>query len=351
MTTLNALMLKIECKLIDTLINQECIAVSSVEIEKYIDRGFSSIVFINVKTSVGDRRMVAKKTVHHPANIAITSRQNQAVVEFETLSMLYPKFQSVPHCSVPKPVLVIPEEEVFVMEFVEGRLLMEEFVAARFFSSKESFLRLKQSYNLCGQWLKYFQQFTGVHQAGKEVFSSTIERCEQKLKIIEQSNGSRCPPDLSTRILMLIQSQLSQVTDNVLVTGRHSDFGNWNILVDPAGVTVFDFLGHQSDLLPIDIIKMLTNLEDEKSYLFYSNRKLQELQDSFLSGYGDLPIIPEPVLIICETLHRICCLCARIESPSKNIRRRIEQGLSFKNHLNWLLNDDRILLWPKERIG
>lgn len=351
MTELESIIPKLKNKLIETLHQQEGLRIDEVHIEKIINRGFSSVIFIKVKTSAGERRMVAKKTVHHPANISITSQKNQAVVEFDVLTELFPKYQSVPHCSVPKPVLVIPEDEIFVMEFVEGKLLMEEFVAARYFSSKNSFLKLKQSYYQCGMWLNFFHRFTGVHQAGREVFCSTIERCEQKLKVIEEANDSRCPKNLSSVIRDLIQSQLSMVSDNVLVTGRHSDFGSWNIIVDPIGVTVFDFLGHQPDLLPIDVTKMLTNLEDEKAYLFYNNKRIQELQVSFLSGYGELPIIPKPVLVICEILHRVCCLCARIENPSKNAIRRVEQAISFNSHLEWLTNDDRTSLWPKDRIN
>jgi hypothetical protein len=351
MTELNAVISRLKDSLTETLHKQEGIRVDAMDVEKVVNRGFSSVVFINAKTSAGERRMVAKKTVHHPANISITSTQNQSVVEFNILSELYPKFQSVPHCSVPKPILVIPEDEVFVMEFVAGKLLMEEFVAARYFASRESFLKLKQSYYQCGQWLKFFQQFTGVHPTGKEAFNSTIDRCEQKLKVIEQSKDSRCPKNFSMRIRDLIESQLSMLSGDVLVTGRHSDFGNWNILVDPEGVTVFDFLGHQPDLFPIDATKMLTNIEDEKSYLLYSKSKLQELQDGFMLGYGELPTIQRPVLIICEILHRVCCVCARIENPSNSTRRRIEQGISFKSNLDWLMNDARVPLWPIGKIS
>jgi len=352
MTELDSIVSKLKGKLIETLQQQEGIRVDDVHVEKIVNRGFSTVIFIKLKTSAGERRMVAKKTVHHPANISITSRQNQAVVEFNILSELYPKYQTVANCSVPKPVLVVPEDEVFVMEFVEGKLLMEEFVAARYFSSKDSFNKLKQSYYQCGMWLKYFHQFTGIHKAGKEAFCSTIERCEQKLKLIDISCDRRCPKNLTKWIRDLLEKQHSLICGNdVLITGKHGDFGGWNTLVDPKGITVFDFLGYQYDLFPIDLLKMLMNLEDEKSYLFYNCLRIEELKKSFLLGYGELPFVIKPVLIICETLHRVCCLCARIENPSNSKIRSVEMKISFEKHLKWLTNDDRILLWPKDRIS
>jgi hypothetical protein len=344
MTELESTISTLKCKLTETLEKQEGLRVESVVVEKIVKRGFSTIFFIKVNTSVGDRRMVAKKTVHHPANIRITSRQNQAVVEFETLTDLYPKYQSVLSCRVPKPVLVIPESEVFVMEFVEGRLLVDEFVGARYFSSRESFFKLKQYYYQCGEWLSLFQQFTGVQQGSKEVIKGTFERCEDKLKIIERAQDRRCPKDIGTQVRHLLLEQL-KLLDNkdIQVSGRHGDFGSWNIIVDPNRITVFDFLGYQMDLLPIDLVKMLVYLEADKSYLFYSNKRIECLKSSFLHGYGQLPNVCRPIWVICELLHRVCSICSCIENRPKNIKCRLEQRTCLKNHCEWIENSNRRL--------
>lgn len=341
MTELDSIVSKLKAKLIETLQQQEGIRVDDVSVEKIVNRGFSTVIFIKLKTSAGERRMVAKKTVHHPANISITSRQNQAVVEFNILSELYPKYQTVANCSVPKPVLVVPEDEVFVMEFVEGKLLMEEFVAARYFSSQDSFHKLKQSYYQCGMWLKYFQKFTGVHQSGKEVINCTLERCDDKLKIIERSGDPRCPIGFRNRVNQLLLEQVSLVGDNLLVAGRHGDFGNWNVITGNNMTTVFDFLGYKLDLLPIDLIKMIINLEGEKSFLFYSSKRIDELKVSFLEGYGQMPNVPKPIFIICELLHRVCSVCSCIENKPESIKRFIEQNICIDNHLKWILDSNR----------
>lgn len=347
MTEIEKIIPRLKYELIETLNREYGRNVLSVDVEKIINRGFSSVAFIKVTTSVNECRMVAKKTVHHAANISITSRQNQAIVEFETLSTLFPKYLSVPYCSVPKPILVIPEEELFVMEFVEGKLLVEEFVKAKYSYPQKSFLTLEQNYHQCGMWLKHLHQFTGIHKAGIELINNTLERIEQKLLVIEHVSDKRCPRNLTDNIRKLIESQMGLIQDdNIFITGRHGDFGNWNIIVDSEGVTVFDFLGYQLDLLPIDLLKMLMNLEDEKSYLLYSSKRIEELKNAFLNGYGVLPIVNKPILVICETLHRVCCLCARVENQSKNIFRKFEQEISFNRNLNWLMNDDRKSLWP-----
>lgn len=325
--------------LLDAVIVDEEMRANGVEVIDIIDRPFSQIIFFGVQTEKGERKFVAKKILHHPANIHLTVQKNQAVVEYEILSRLYPEFESVNHCNVPKPVLILPDDELYFMEYVDGSLLMDLFYGARFFSSKDMFDKLKQYYYHCGQWLNKFQEITGVRKADLGAFDLTISRCEQKLKIIHDIHDSRCPQNFSRHVLRMIKKQLSLVdADDIWVTGRHGDFGNWNILAAANEVTVFDFLGYQDDLFPMDFLKMLVNFDGQRSYLFYSNYRISALEMSFLKGYGSIDWIQKPVVNICEILHRVCSICSCVEKKPGNLIRKYESNSCIKSNLKKLYN-------------
>lgn len=331
----------------DALKRQDGLDVYSLDVLNIVNRPYSDIAFLCAKTSKGERKFVLKQIAHHPENSSITTSQNQAIVEYDVLNHLYPKFLPDSLCHVPRPIIAIPEYEAYIMEFVEGHLLGDLFGGCKYFAPKKAFNDLKEYYYLCGLWLKKFQENTGVQNAGIDAFSYTIERCEFRLNLIEESNNSRCPIDLKNHVMSFIYKQLELVSENdVLVTGRHGDFGSWNILAGLNGITVFDFMGYKHDLFPIDLLQMLMNLENEKLFLFFSTDRVEALRLMFLQGYGEVPHISQPVLKICETFHRVCSLYSSLFVPANNIRRGIERQLTFKANLAWLMEEDKELLWP-----
>jgi hypothetical protein len=333
-------------RLTEALLEQENLVVEGVEVVQIINRPYSDVYFLRVGTAGGDRRLVLKKTVHHQANLSITAFQNQALVEYNALCELYPAFQAVPRCRVPKPILVLPEQEAYVMDFVEGRLLGEFFGGAKIGAPKKSFEELRVFYFLSGVWLKKLHDFSGVRQAGHEAFSYTLDRCEQRLKMIEEANHPACPEELAARVRAFLDNQLRLVNaGDIWVTGRHGDFGSWNVMAGPDGITVFDFLGYQDDLLPVDFLKMLMNFEVERKYLFFSTKKIDLLETAFIEGYGKFPHITAPVLYICETLHRVCSLSGCVTAHSGNPLRRIERSRIMLDHISWFMDYSKKPLW------
>ena len=111
----------------------------NLEVSQTLHRPFSQVVFLKAITTKTERSLVMKTVVHHPLTKATTQSENQAVVEFNILSKVYPQFQKVENCSVPRPIVVIPEIETYVMEFVEGLELAHEFRYLRHFSSEKKF--------------------------------------------------------------------------------------------------------------------------------------------------------------------------------------------------------------------
>jgi hypothetical protein len=289
-----------------------------------------------------------KTTVHHPINKAIIDRENQAVVEYNILKHVYARFQQVENCSVPRPLIVVPDIETYVMDFVEGRRLLEEHRYARYFSSRKGFDSLRRYYFYCGKWLKHFQEFTGIRTAASEALVRLLERCDHRLGLIEESQDPRCPPGLRGIVMQFLDQQLLQLSgEQVTISGRHGDFGPWNILVGSSGITVLDFFGYAVDPIPVDVLKMLISFEYRKRSLACSARRFRAIRESFLDGFGLLPAIPEPVLMICETMHRVCSVWGCLSNSGGAYDRRLETWLNLKFNLKWLSDiRRRKSLWP-----
>ena len=127
---------QIQESLTSFLVGKEKEKFVSLEIIRVLKRPFSFLLFLQVRISNNIiNRYVAKTIIHHPINKTITEGENQAVNEYTILKELYPRFQEIKKCSVPRPVLLIQELETYIMEFVEGMSLAEEFRYARFFFS------------------------------------------------------------------------------------------------------------------------------------------------------------------------------------------------------------------------
>jgi hypothetical protein len=311
-------------------------------------RPFSTIVHLRMVTSGMNKQLIMKTVSHHPVNKAITDQDNQAVVEYNILRNLHKKFRKVEKCSVPAPILVVPETESYLTEFVEGKLLVDEFRYARYFSSQEGFEGLREHYYLCGRWLKHFQEFTGMHYEDWGSLAGVIEQVNHRLKLIDESRNPYCPKNLRAKVTEFVQSQLSQMSGSkILVSGRHGDFGAWNIMAGPQGITVFDFLGYRMEPVAVDILKMLMNFEDEKRYLAYSKGRIDILKNNFLEGFGTLPDVPAPVLAICEVLHRVSSVYGCVSAKEEKLHRKIERYLCLKANLEWLISDKgKRYLWP-----
>lgn len=295
----------------------------SADIVKTIKRSFSTIVIIDVTLSDRSLKLVLKQIVHDPINLSVTQNNNQAVVEYNVLKKIYPKIDKSNGFTVPKPILVIPEIEAFVMEYVEGPLLSEFLQHAKYLSSYSKFKQLETYYRYCGSWLKQFQIITGIEYGGVRVLDGLLERCNYRLNIIEQAECNRLPVNFITDIKAYIMYLLADIDKtNILIAGAHGDFGHWNIIVANHGITVLDFMGHMKELIIYDLYKMLNSFEYWKNNVLYSNARLERLKCALLKGYGDIPKMPASVITLCELYHHVCVLYACHVSTETRLDKR-----------------------------
>lgn len=314
--------------------------IGEVQVLDIFRRPFSNTVILSVDFASGTRRLVMKSVVHHHANAAITEIENQAVVEFEILRKIFPYFVDVEECGTPKPLFVLPEIETYVMEFVEGELLMDKLRAANYFASRQHFTELQQYFYQSGKWLKHFQESTGIRKAGPEILDEVIERCDQQFDLIEKGDGGSLPSGLRHDVIQSLKEQQDHIAHNeVLVCGRHGDFGSWNIIAGAGKITVIDYLGYKEAPLAVDLLKMLSNFNNDKKSLLASPFRMEKLKDAFLNGYGQLPELTRPQMIICEALHRTMALEVVLNSTMLRFYHAIEKRRQLKDNLNWLMFD------------
>src|ERR1700731_1752131 len=65
----------------------------TLDVVRILRRPYSSVVFLRADTQKGSRQFVAKTIALHPENRGITDRANQAVVEYDILRALWPRFR------------------------------------------------------------------------------------------------------------------------------------------------------------------------------------------------------------------------------------------------------------------
>src|SRR5260370_32413300 len=101
-------------------------SVEDVCVSNIIRRPYSTVLFLTVKTNKHTRKLVAKRIVHHPENKAVSAGENQAVVEFNLLQHLYPKFEPIACSSLCLPVFALPALETVVLDLLKGKLLLDD---------------------------------------------------------------------------------------------------------------------------------------------------------------------------------------------------------------------------------
>jgi phenylacetate-CoA ligase len=264
------------------------------------------------------------------------------------MATLFHSFREVQECAVPRPLLVLPECESYVMEYVAGGALSDA-PCACWFTPRHEFQAVARRYALCGRWLKHFQRATGIRAAGVEALEPVVHDCRQLFDRIKRETGAPCPWDFQYPVMRLLAEQLARVRDGeVLLSGCHGDFGPRNVLATQDGVTVIDFPGYCERPLLLDGLAILVFLDDEACCLTSSRRRAAELRAWFLQGYGELPAAAEPVALACETFARLASVTKYLLAKPERLHHRLDRRRILAKHVAWLSGTrPRALLWPR----
>jgi len=310
------------------------------KIFQIIEKAYTSLVFFEAISNNKSFRCVMKWSCSHPLVEIGNEGQLQALVEFQIMEYLSPLLSGVSGCSVPVPIVVAPEVNSFVMEYVDAPLLSDLLKYARYFSSTQNVNKLEHLFNLSGKWLSYFQKFTVPEETDYKIFENMVARCDDRLRIIEESDAGFIPIKFRSNIMR----QITRLIDGIKLTkipisGRHSDFGPWNILADGNNICVIDFMGYGKEPLCVDLIKILASLDEYKFSLLYSSSTINRLIASLVNGYGQSVHATQEVIALCEIHQRVCNLCGRVLNRPVGALKKIERYRCIKANINWL-NDE-----------
>ena len=339
------------------LLEQSGEHLKSIETVRIISRPYSEISILSISTDIGSYRLVLKRITKNPLNAEIfVTEPDQAVVEHKILTRLYENFSAVDGCFVPRPIAVLPELDAHVMEYVDGHDLDQDLRSVHYFSRQVEFRKLQDHLFLCGRWLRHFQQFTGIQHADPSILDRILAHCDHRLQVIEESGDRRCPKDFRRKATEFIEDKVRKLSDTkILATGCHSDFGPWNTLAGPQGVTVIDFFGYRQAPLPVDVLSMLVFLNCLRYGIANSESRIRRLRERFLAGLGPLPDVPQPLVLLCETQQRIMQIAIAVlarsgEGHMRPIRwpESWEQSRSLSANIKWFqMRQQKSSLWPR----
>ena len=306
-------------------------------VERHV-RPYSEVLQFRVQLTGGVRWVYGKRTLVHPDNAAIADCRHQALVEYEVLSQLYHHFAQFPGCNIPRPLIVDRTANIYFMEKVEGHPLADDLSSLRRCTSGSRLARLCAAYQGCGRWLKIFQTVTASPSvSASAAMSGVLQRCRTRLEWIGEREGSLIPAGLAEQTGAFLDEQLGELAeDGVAVCGQHGDFGPWNVFVNEREVTVLDFFGYDQGPPALDLLTMLMHLAKESQAVGSSRRRVEQVRDSFLSGYGPLPATPLAVVRLCEAQRHIYTLWGILSRPKSSWLRRCQEQRCFADAVQWL---------------
>ena len=321
-----------------------------IEVINVLERPYSLTAVLAVSTDRAKRQLVLKHAIDNPLNSHVFAAEpNQALAEYNILAQLNPGFEAIRRCAVPRPVAVFPEIAAFLMEYVEGHVLADDLRFVHYLSRRARFHELQTHFFDCGRWLRHFQEFTSPRQAGPTALKNVTIHCVDRLRIIEKSRDRRVPQHFRDIAMRFLQTQIDALgSAGFLVAGCHSDFGPWNTLVGPQGVTVIDFFGFQEGPLPVDVLSMLVFLDSIGHGLANSRFRIKALRERFLAGLGPISEIPQPLVLLCEAQQRILHIAgAVIAKAGGGPFRCWERTATIRAHVDWFRSDpQQSQLWP-----
>lgn len=307
---------------------------------KVIEKTYTSLVFFEAISTRESVKYVMKWSCDHPLMEIGNEGQLQALVEYQIMNYLSPMYSGVSGCSVPRPILVVPEANSFVMEYVDAPLLSDLLKHARYFSTAKNFQELERFFYFSGQWLSRFQKFTVPEETDYKIFENMIARCDDRLRMIEENQSAFIASNFRSTVMKQITDLINNVKGTkIRISGRHSDFGPWNILAGNDNIYVIDFMGYCKEPLCIDIIKMLACLDEYKYSLFYNSSTVHKLGTGFMNGYGEVISATQSEIALCEIHQRICNLCGRILNSPVGKLKQAERYRCIKANVRWLCDE------------
>jgi len=209
--------------------------------------------------------------------------------QFESLQEAALVAKRVSGVRSPRPLDTFPDLGVLVMEWVDGRRLLDRLASDLFGGSSDALVRT------CGEWLRQFHELrrTDPCDPGIPKKLGNIRSC------LERLGKQGVPRDLLRRIDARMTAQAA-VLDGVAVPGCHShrDFSVSNVLVDRSGLLAVLDIGREAAPLDSDVASFLVSLEKAPLHprrFGLTHARIRRLQKAFMEGYAGPAANPSPL--------------------------------------------------------
>jgi len=244
---------------------------------------FSEIIKVRLYYGQVAKNVVLKRFLH--AERPNTDLSGTVEHEYKILTHLYNQFSFLDHINVIEPLAHLSDEHILVTEDFPGNNLNTLILShLRWVPSTKELQRLNKYCFLSGRWLRYFQQFTRKDDIFYLDRDQYVVNIEKKLASSRQFSIGQA---LSRKIYKFVDSKFTVTPFLQLQSvGYHSDFTPWNILIKDDEIRVCDFDRFSFKSKYDDLTLFLCCLEAQKGILGMSNRHIDSLKNSYLTGYN-----------------------------------------------------------------
>jgi thiamine kinase-like enzyme len=291
------------------------------EIYQYEKLIFSEICKIGLIFKKGIKNVVCKKYIENE----LVNTERSAQKEYDILKHLHNKFVSLKGVNVVKPIALIAEDNIIVTEEFGGAKLNQLVLDnIRWIPSKRKKEQIKEIFYYCGNWLKYFHEFT--KKDGNEIlnYDHFIKSIE---KILLYSDKYGLIKNMHDKIHQFIENKFNIINEKKLeLVGCHNDFNTWNILATDKEIRVMDFDRFSYSNKYEDHTLFIATLEGMKSIIGMSHRNITLMQNAFIKGYGDECMGSDIIdLYLLKNILRVLTMIEKNSSAVKFIDRVYEK--------------------------
>ncbi len=288
-------------------------------------RPYSEI--LKLELELPDRRLpvILKRIVHDPRNRLYQTLGHGAGREAEGFAWAAKTLANHKDLTVPRLYAVDAQEELLLMECIEGQELDERLSAVRYLSPRAKRLHVQHEFYQLGRWLRRFQGEV-LWMQDDELLDRCHDATLQRLTDIQRTltaKDLKRPDAVFDQIRERLEALRMQSHGTpVPVAPCHGDFGPWNVLIDGERLVVFDLFGFRRDLSLLDSLNLVSYLETLESSFTLSRHWLRRYLAAFRDGYGE-EAVPESA-----PLYRFCLACQRTCRLHDEVSRSGRQWLS-----------------------
>ena len=253
--------------------------------------------------------------------------------QYESLQEAVLLASRVPGVRGPRPLDTFPDLGVLVMEWVDGRRLLDCLASDLTGARSDALMRS------CGEWLRHFHELRRTDPCDPRI----AQKLDDVRFRVERLGKERLPRDLLRRIETHMVEQAA-VLDGVAVPSCHShmDFSASNVMVDGSGRLAVLDIGREVAPLDSDVASFLVSLEKAPLHprrFGLTHGRIRRLQQAFLQGYAGPGAGPSSLTRFQFMRLLLRTSCYYLESYRTHRVRHLWLRLFFTRHLARALAD------------